>query len=167
MITKLTNEEIEQLNDAFSTRPIIKNWQDYYKYHKLSMNDEICITSTYHMTMYHILINYLKLKPLSSMLIANKKMDSISCKRIIDNNTILIHLVGCVFQKEFATSQYWNELLYLLPGYDFHIMLFGNDMKIPQKQCEYLAKQSQISEAQKQTNQSFYLNQNKRYHYIF
>ena len=86
-------------------------------------------------------------------MIGNTKIDSITSKKIVDNNTILIHLVGCVYHKEFVTSQYWNELLYLLPGYDFHSMLFGNEMKIPQKQCEYLTKQSQMLEAQKQTTQ--------------
>ena len=161
--SKLTQKESDYLNETFQLVPVMKNWQDYYKFHKLPMNDEICITSANHMTIYHILVNYLKLQPSPSLCVGKNSDDN--GKKIMNDNVILIHLVGCTRFKEFSSLDFWSELLHILPGYDFHIMLFGDELNIDKQQCVQLTKQHEMIVKTKPFagNQSFYLNQNKRY----
>ena len=150
--------------------PLIKSWQEYYQYYQLPMHHDISIRASDHLTIYHILVNYLKLKPIyndpntapanASRMTGIKNDDNDH-----ESKLIVIHLVGIENDAEILTQEHWIELLRLLPGYSFYIMFFGKQMNIPKKLYLQWGKKIQLFEKNKvvKGGNMFYKNNNKRY----
>eukprot|EP01083_Nonionella_stella_P301943 1038783_1 len=94
--------------------PIIVNWSEYYKVKNLSLKSPIAHWMSWVMTTYHALTQYLNMKP-----------------NVGDIKEIVIHFVGV--EVEIDLIYLFEELLYILPGYNFHFYLFGNDDRISNK----------------------------------
>ncbi|ETO08828.1 hypothetical protein RFI_28558, partial [Reticulomyxa filosa] len=87
---------------------ILHNWKDLYNYYKLELNNPISRNINIIMTIYYILIKYLKIIP-----------------NFNNNNDIIIHLIGIdSIEINAIINHTFHILLYLLPGYNFYIIGF-------------------------------------------
>eukprot|EP01084_Bolivina_argentea_P238483 400639_1 len=107
--------EFEQLEIVKSDK-VIQNWEQYYKMKQMSLESPFAHWMSYLMTIYHILTKFVHMAPKTECDLAED---------------IVIHLVGV--EVELDLLPLFKELLCLLPGYNFHFYLFGNNQNISDK----------------------------------
>eukprot|EP01084_Bolivina_argentea_P249590 417894_1 len=95
-------------------KPIFNDWDEFYSYHNIPYENPYAVKSNFLLTIYHILTKYIKLSPVSLI----DKM-----KSSINSQTVVIHLICCASSEMLMDIQ---QMLYLLPGYNFIICAFGN-----------------------------------------